>query len=113
MHKKKGLVNIASAYVSSKDSEYLDCKFEDDLDDFKSFTVSLKDGKILSYTAAANHSDLFIDVNEISSSADKEKNSQSAADEFLKWKELLDQGVYKYRGIRSKEKTTSGHIRRN
>lgn len=63
------------------------------MDDFRNFIISLDNGKIVSYTAEMAWNDLYFAVNQVTGIFLKNSNDESAADELLKWKKLLDSGV--------------------
>ncbi len=93
IHKKKGLMNVASDFVPAHSAKFVATKFEEDLDDFKSFIVSLEKGTIISYKAEMAWSDFYFAVNETDVKKEKESSSSGDVDELLKWKKLLDEGV--------------------
>ena len=93
VHKKKGILHVASGFISAHDTKFISSEYEDDLDDFRNFIISLDNGKIVSYTAEMAWNDLYFAVNQVTGIFLKNSNDESAADELLKWKKLLDSGV--------------------
>lgn len=94
--KKDKTVTIATDSIGAHDTKYITTSYEDDLDDFSSFIISIEGGKIISYTAETAWSDLYFYITETDVKPAQSNNGQSsysAADEILKWKELLDKGV--------------------
>ena len=93
VHKKKGLLMVAKDWISAKDTKYFSTEFEDSLDDFKTFIITLETGKIISYTAEMAWSDLQFAINEIEGCDTETSLNMTPADELLKWKKLLDSGA--------------------
>ena len=108
-HKKKGIIPVASGFVPAHDTKFINTNFEDDLDDFKNFIITLDAGIIVSYTAEMAWSDLYFAVNEVSGLKTKEiVSNESSADELTKWKKLLDSGVITQEEFNIKKKQLLG-----
>lgn len=109
--KNEKIVTVATDFIGAHDSKYCATQYEDDLDDFSSFIISIEDGKILSYTAETAWSDLYFYINETDVKPIQAQNNQpaySAADELLKWKELLDKGAITQEEFDAKKKQLLG-----
>lgn len=107
-HKKKGFIRVASGVVLAHDTKFLTTNFEEDLDDFKSFTISIENGKIISYAAEMAWSDLYFAVNKIDAVGTQSTTTDPAADELLKWKKLLDVGAITQDEFNAKKKQLLG-----
>lgn len=108
-HKRKGIRNVAEGFISAHDSKYISTEYEEDLDDFKSFIISVEGKDIISWTAETAWSDLFFSVNETSAKKtviDEEKHS--SASELLEWKSLLDAGIITQEEFNIKKKQLLG-----
>ena len=104
LHKKNKILQVATGFVLAHDTKFITTDFEDDLDDFKTFFVSLEKGSIISYSAEMAWSDLYFAVNEINSANESSSAGESAADELLKWKKLLDAGAITQDEFNTKKK---------
>lgn len=120
VHKNKGEMIVASGLVLAQSDKYLSTIYEDDLDDFRYFIVTLEDRKIVGYLAETAWSDLYFTVNAVSEVTPKDsKNGNSEitpkkvstaadADELLKWKKLLDSGAITQEEYNAKKKQLLG-----
>jgi hypothetical protein len=107
-HRNLGLTTVASGFIKPKDTKYLSSKFEDDLDSFNSFIISLKEGKITKYTAEMNHNDLIFSIHETDLKQPDNSSTVSPADELIKWKQLLDMGGITKEEYEAKKKQLLG-----
>lgn len=105
--KKNGTsCQIAKETLVKNDRAYFSTNFEDKLDKFREFYISLSNGKILSFKVVEAHSDLYFDIFETDVIEDEKKDSSiSSADELLKWKKLLDMGVITQEEFDAKKKS--------
>ena len=62
-HKKRGIILVSTGFITAHDTKYFTTNFEEDLDDFKNFIISLDNGKIVNFTAEMARSDLYFAVN--------------------------------------------------
>jgi hypothetical protein len=107
-HRNLGLITVASGFIKPKDTRYLSSKHEGDLDSFKSFIISLKEGKIIKYTAEMNHDDLIFSIHETDLKQPDNSSTVSPADELIKWKQLLDMGGITKEEYEAKKKQLLG-----
>lgn len=98
---------MSTGFITAHDTKYFTTNFEEDLDDFKNFIISLDNGKIVNFTAEMARSDLYFAVNETDID-NKTQKTESSADELLKWKKLLDSGVITQDEFNSKKKQLLG-----
>ena len=103
-----GLVDVASGFVKAKDTVYLTTKYEDKLDNFKTLIISLKEGKIVKFTAEMAWHDLIFTVHETDILPPVKTGTLSPADELLKWKQLLDSGAITQEEFDAKKKQLLG-----
>lgn len=54
---------MSTGFITAHDTKYFTTNFEEDLDDFKNFIISLDNGKIVNFTAEMARSDLYFAVN--------------------------------------------------
>lgn len=109
--KSEKTVIIATDFIASHDTKYLATSYEDDLDDFSFFIITIEGGKITSCQTESAYDDLYIYINETDLKPEQTKktvSAYSAADELLKWKELLDKGVITQEEFDAKKKTLLG-----
>ena len=103
-----GLVDVASGFVKAKDTVYLTTNYEDKLDNFKTLIISLKEGKIVKFTAEMAWHDLIFTVHETDILPPVKTGTLSPADELLKWKQLLDSGAITQEEFDAKKKQLLG-----
>ena len=77
--------------------------FDDRLSDFKSFTLSIVDGKILESKAICKNDDLYFEISKLNLESESQ-NTFSQAEELLKWKELLDENIITQDEFEAKKK---------
>ena len=107
-HKEKGLVEVGSCFIKPKDTRNIPSKYEDELNEFNSFIISLKEGKIIKFTAEMNHDDLIFTIHETDLRQPADSNIVSPADELIKWKQLLDMGGITQEEYEAKKKQLLG-----
>ena len=91
-HNKQGLIVIASGNIAAHDTRYLHSEWEDNLEDFKQFYISIEGGKITKYFAQVGSSDLLFNIYETDIKQSDNNGYYSPADELIKWKQLFDMG---------------------
>ena len=67
-HKRKGKILVATGFVKASDTEFLSSSYDDDLDDFRNFTVNLREGVILSFSVKCSSDDLYVYINKMNAS---------------------------------------------
>lgn len=103
LHTKQGLIEVVSGPVAARDSRYFHCKWEDNLEEFKQFYISIEGGKITKHHAKICSDDLLFSIYETDNSG-----YYSSADELLKWKQLLDMGAITKEEFEAKKKQLLG-----
>ncbi len=107
-HKKNGLLKVADDFITANDTKFISSLYEDNLDKFVTFEVFIVDGKILAYKAEMDHDDFYFTINEVSGEKLKVKRDSEAADELLKWKQLMDAGVITREEFEAKKSSLLG-----
>ena len=104
-HKRKGKILVSTGFVKASDTEFLSSNFDDGLDDFRNFSVSLREGKILSFSTEFTRDDLYFYINKtdiISSQKNKLPALSAQSENLLIIKVFFD---YKnYSQLREKDK---------
>ena len=107
-HKKRGTVKVAAGHVKPNDGEFFASKYEDKLAHFRSFTIKLGEGKILSCNAESTRDDLYFEINKTDLKKPGTGITVKDVEEILKWKELLDSGVITEDDFNTKKKEILG-----
>lgn len=102
-HKKNRTFKIAIDYVPAHSEKKIISNFDDRLSDFKSFTLSIVDGKILESKAICKNDDLYFEISKLNLESESQ-NTFSQAEELLKWKELLDENIITQDEFEAKKK---------
>ena len=108
VHDKHGLIVIASGNIAAHDTRYLHSEWENNLEDFKQFYISIEGGKITKYFAQVGSSDLLFNIYETDIKQSNNNSYYSPADELNKWKQLLDMGGITQEEYEAKKKQLLG-----
>ena len=108
VHDKHGIIEIASANIAAHGTIYLHSEWENKLEDFKQFYISIEGGKITKYFAQVGSSDLLFYIYETDIKKSDNNGYFSPADELIKWKQLLDMGGITQEEYEAKKKQLLG-----